>query len=87
MRRHYTAEMIGEGLDKKAAREEGERKAKGFTGHSGRVGVVVTAKEKGVADTSIMSLTRHKSTSMIAHYGKKEAKGLLSPLNTEGVGL
>jgi integrase len=87
MRRYYFAKLRSEGLDKKSATAEAQRMAKGFSGHSGRVGFVVTAKEKGAQDSDIMSTTRHTTESMIVRYGAQASKALQAAHKIEGVGL
>jgi hypothetical protein len=44
--------------------------AERYSGHSGRVGFVVAAKEAGAADSDIASTTRHRSLQMIKRYGE-----------------
>src|SRR5262245_29666499 len=41
-----------------------------FSGHSGRVGLIVASKEVGAADSDIAATTRHKSLQMIKRYGE-----------------
>jgi integrase len=52
------------------AEDIAERLASRFSGHSGRVGFVVAAKEASAADTAIAATTRHKSLQMIKRYGE-----------------
>src|SRR5262245_25626577 len=51
-------------------RETARRLANRFSGHSGRVGFVVAAKEAGAADSDIAATTWHKSLEMIKRYGE-----------------
>jgi len=64
-----------------------ERLASGFSGHSGRVGFVVAAKEAGAADTHIAATTRHKSLQMIKRYGEAAEQRKCAPHQLKGVGL
>ena len=58
-----------------------------FSGHSGRVGFVVAAKEAGAADSDIAATTRHKSLHMIKRYGETADQRLRVPHRLCGVGL
>jgi site-specific recombinase XerC len=42
-----------------------------FTGHSGRIGFVVSAKDAGADDSDVMATTRHRSPEMIATYSRQ----------------
>jgi integrase len=64
-----------------------ERLASRFSGHSGRVGFVVAAKEAGAADTAIAATTRHKSLQMIKRYGENADQLKCAPHQLKGVGL
>jgi site-specific recombinase XerC len=70
-----------------AANDVAERLATRFSGHSGRVGFVVAAKEAGAADTDIAATTRHKSLSMIKRYGEAAEQRRRAPHRLPGVGL
>jgi hypothetical protein len=58
-----------------------------YSGHSGRVGLVVAAKEAGAADSDIASTTRHKSLQMIKRYGEAAEQRRRAPHRLPGVGL
>jgi len=64
-----------------------ERLAARFSGHSGRVGLIVASKEVGAADSDIAATTRHKSLQMIERYGEAAEQRLRSPHRLRGVGL
>jgi integrase len=68
-------------------RETARRLAKRFSGHSGRVGFVVAAKEAGAADSDIAATTRHKSLHMIKRYGETADQRRRAPHRLPGVGL
>jgi integrase len=70
-----------------ADRETARRLAKRFSGHSGRVGFVVAAKEAGAADSDIAATTRHKSLHMIKRYGETADQRRRAPHRLPGVGL
>lgn len=64
------------------------REGKKFSGHSGRVGVVVAAVENGARHEDIAKVTRHRSGSrMIAHYGKTADQLRTAPHKIRSVGL
>jgi galactitol-specific phosphotransferase system IIB component len=42
-----------------------------FSGHSGRVGLYVSASEAGVAIEAVASLARHKSLNVAQRYARK----------------
>ena len=67
--------------------ERARELAKDFSGHSGRVGFVVSAKENGAQDTDIQLTTRHKRVDMIAHYGKPAEQKRRAVHNLPGVGV
>jgi len=71
------------GVDKEKARQLAER----YSGHSGRVGFVVAAKEAGAVDSDIASTTRHRSLQMIKRYGETADQRLRAPHRLPGVGL
>jgi integrase len=58
-----------------------------YSGHSGRVGFVVAAKEAGAADTDIAETSRHKSLTMIKRYGQAAEQRKRAPHRLKGVGL
>jgi integrase len=64
-----------------------DRLASRYSGHSGRVGFVVAAKEAGAADSDIAATTRHKSLAMIKRYGEVADQRLRAPHRLRGVGL
>jgi len=74
---------VSTGVDAKKAR----RLAAQYSGHSGRVGFVVSAKEAGAADTDIAATTRHKSLAMIKRYGEAAEQRRRAPHRLPGVGL
>lgn len=61
--------------------------ASAYSGHSGRVGFVVSAVESGASDTSIMGITRHRDPAMVSRYGKEARARLASPHRIKGVGV
>jgi hypothetical protein len=63
---HLCGTTFSTGIDGDPAK----RLASRFSGHSGRVGFVVAAKEVGAADTDIAATTRHRSLQMIKRYGE-----------------
>jgi hypothetical protein len=67
--------------------EVAQRLASRFSGHSGRVGFVVAAKEAGAADTDIAATTRHRSMQMIKRYGEAAEQRRRAPHRLPGVGL
>jgi hypothetical protein len=79
LRRYY----VSTGTDDDVAK----RLASRFSGHSGRVGFVVAAKEAGAADTDIAATTRHKSLQMIKRYGETADQRRRAPHHLRGVGL
>jgi hypothetical protein len=70
-----------------AGADVAERLARRFSGHSGRVGFVVAAKEAGAADSDIAATTRHKSLQMIKRYGETAEQRRRAPHRLPGVGL
>jgi hypothetical protein len=74
---------VSTGVDAEKAR----RLAARYSGHSGRVGFVVAAKEAGAADTDIAATTRHKSLQMIKRYGEAAEQRARAPHRLKGVGL
>lgn len=70
-----------------ADRETARRLAGRYSGHSGRVGFVVAAKEAGAADSDIAATTRHKSLHMIKRYGETADQRRRAPHRLPGVGL
>ena len=79
VRRYY----LSTGTDADTA----ERLAARFSGHSGRVGLIVASKEVGAADSDIAATTRHKSLQMIKRYGEAAEQRLRAPHRLRGVGL
>ncbi|MFY0613154.1 MAG: hypothetical protein JXQ99_16605 [Hyphomicrobiaceae bacterium] len=59
--------------------------AKDFSGHSLRVGFIVTCKEAGVSDSDIMAISRHMEVSMIVRYSKTATLKRRSPHRNSGV--
>ena len=58
-----------------------------FSGHSGRIGLVVSAKEAGASDSAIASATRHKNLAMVARYGEQADLIQTTPHKLPGVGV
>ena len=79
MRKHYEAH----GTDPATA----QRLANAFSGHSGRVGLVVAAKEAGAADTDIAATSRHRSLEMIRRYGEQADQKRRAVHKLKGVGV
>jgi len=67
VKRAMLAHFLRQGLSPHDAAVEAAR----FTGHSGRVGLIVSAAEAGVSDTAIAKSTRHKTTALIARYAQQ----------------
>jgi integrase len=67
--------------------ETAERLGARYSGHSGRVGFVVAAKETGAADSDIAATTRHASLQMIKRYGEAAEQRRRAPHRLPGVGL
>jgi integrase len=63
------------------------RLARRYSGHSGRVGLIVASKEAGAADSDIATLTRHRSLQMISLYGRAADQRRRAPHRLPGVGL
>jgi hypothetical protein len=68
-------------------RETPRRLAGRYSGHSGRVGFVVAAKEAGGADSDIAATTRHKRLQMIKRYGEAADQRRRAPQRLAEVGL
>ena len=79
MHRHYRAL----GLADDAAHQLAAK----FSGHSGRVGFIVSAREAGAADLSIAQATRHRGTKMIVRYGEQASQLSTSPHRLKTVGV
>ena len=76
--------LIGIGMSADDARE----KASGFSGHSGRVGFVVSATEAGARHEDIAKVTRHRPNStMLRRYGEQADQLRTSPHRLNGVGV
>ena len=43
----------------------------GYSSHSFRVGFIETAIERGITEAAVMLTTKHKTSRMVAHYGRK----------------
>jgi site-specific recombinase XerC len=67
--------------------ETAERLGAKYSGHSGRVGFVVAAKEAGAADSDIAATTRHASLRMIKRYSETADQRRRAPHRLPGVGL
>jgi site-specific recombinase XerC len=78
-----TRYYVSTGVDEETAR----RLAARYSGHSGRVGFVVAAKEAGAADSDIASTTRHRTLQMIKRYGEAADQRRRAPHQLKGVGL
>jgi site-specific recombinase XerC len=64
-----------------------KRLAARYSGHSGRVGFIVAAKEAGAADSDVAATSRHKSLEMIRRYGETADQRRRAPHRLPGVGL
>lgn len=74
--------MIGDSI------EDATKKSAGYSGHSGRVGFVVSATEAGVSPENIAKVTRHRpGSAMVRRYGAAADQMRTSPHKTEGVGV
>lgn len=58
-----------------------------FSGHSGRVGFIQSAKDAGASDSAVMATTRHAGPAMIHHYDRKGDKKRRVIHHLPGVGL
>lgn len=77
---HYL--MMGDSI------EDATKKAEKFSGHSGRVGFVVSATEAGVPPENIAKITRHRpGSAMVRRYGSAADQVKTSPHKEAGVGL
>jgi integrase len=77
--RHHVAQ----GTPEAKAREL----SKGYSGHSGRVGFIVSAAEAGAPDSAIAKTTRHKSMEMIRRYGQQADQMRTAPHRIKGIGV
>jgi len=71
VKRVMLAHFLRQGLSPADAAVDAAR----FTGHSGRIGLIVSVAEAGVSDTAIAKSTRHKTTALVARYAQLEALG------------
>jgi len=78
MERHF----IRSGLSPSIARH----KAIGFSGHSGRAGLIETAK-RGASKADIVALTRHRMSVMVTLYGDEAGQVLRRIHGVPGVGV
>ena len=67
--------------------ETAAEKAGRFTGHSGRVGMYVTASEAGSAPQHTAAIARHKSLGMVLRYSKRADMVKCAPHHLPGVGV
>lgn len=80
VRDHYL--MLGYSI------EDAVKKSEPFSGHSGRVGFVVSAIEAGVSPEDIGKVTRHRpGSAMVRRYGAQSDQIRTSPHRIEGVGV
>lgn len=80
VRRHY--------IETGHSVEDAERLAAPFSGHSARVGFVVSATEAGIGADDIARVTRHRpGSAMVRHYGSQASQLLTSPHRDPKVGL
>jgi hypothetical protein len=61
--------------------------ARRFSGHSGRVGLYVSASEAGVPAQHIAALARHKSMAMALRYPRQAEVLCCAPHTRPGVGV
>jgi integrase len=83
VKRCVSAYLVGQGMSTEAAAEA----ARGYSGHSLRVGFAVTAAEAGADVISIQQALGHASPTMSARYAAAARKARTSPHNLDGVSL
>ena len=64
-----------------------EAQAALFSGHSGRVGICVTATEAGVPHQHLAALLRHRSLAMVRRYAARADRIKCAPHRVPGVGV
>jgi hypothetical protein len=64
-----------------------EAQAASFSGHSGRVGICVTATEAGVPHQHLAALMRHRSLAMARRYAERADRIRCAPHRVPGVGV
>jgi site-specific recombinase XerD len=64
-----------------------EAQAALFSGHSGRVGMCVTATEAGVPHQYLAALVRHRSLAMVRRYAERADRIKCAPHRAPGVGV
>ena len=69
------------------SRESSLVKAERFSGHSGRIGLYVTASEAGVAPQHLAALARHASLAMVRRYAAQADMLKCAPHRSPGVGV
>jgi site-specific recombinase XerC len=79
MARHFQREGL--------SREVALARAASFSGHSGRVGMCVTATEAGVPHQHLAALVRHTSLAMVRRYAEQADRFKCAPHRTPGVGV
>jgi integrase len=67
--------------------ETAEAQAEAFSGHSGRVGICVTATEAGVPHQHLAALVRHRSLAMVRRYAERADRIKCAPHRAPGVGV
>lgn len=70
-----------------ATAAEARVQARRFSGHSGRVGLYVTASEAGAAPQHIAAIARHASMAMALRYGRRADLLRCAPHHLPGVGV
>ena len=58
-----------------------------YSGHSGRVGLYVSASEAGVAPQTLAALARHVSLAMVRRYADRADMLKCAPHRAAGVGV
>lgn len=95
--RPITGDLVGRVIRRRAhlhflaqgkSEEEAIKRAARFSGHSGRVGFVVSATKAGVHPEHIGLVTRHQpGSAMIRRYGAQAEQEKNAPHRTKGVGV
>ena len=83
VKRAMTRHLERSGLTPDAAR----LRARGFSGHSGRLGMYITTVEAGVPPQHIAALARHKGMAMVRRYAARADMLKCASHHTHGVGV
>ena len=75
--------LLAQGWSAAAAYDAASR----FSGHSGRVGLVVSATQAGVSDLAIVATTRHRSLNSLVRYAQQADPLTFAAHATRGVGV